>query len=545
MGNSMNPFAMFDREYLASVIPIEDVLARYAGVDIGTVTNQKRIKCPLPDHTGDRSGKNMVVYHNTNSCHCFSCGGSADSVSLARKFNPNSHLTDFYYQLAQDFGIPLEACSDIAERQQAQKEHRKVYSDFFPLNNTELEEIGLLVEPAKKELTSEEQAEQQAEFAKTVRFLDECKKHLYETNYHRGLSNQTLEHFGCGFDPSWQNPTNEYERQLPRLIIPTGEHSYLARLAVKLPDDKENDRFRCRKVGKVPIFNSSVLKEDKPVFVVEGEIDAMSFHDVGANAVGLGGTSGVNALLKTFEQEHPKQPIVVALDNDTAGRNAKSRLIEGLDRLGVMYIVADVCAPYKDANEALNADRVEFAKTVHETATYASRMKSKERYIPEKVKLALDDAPAFQAQLPAGSASIWQMWRESDDKGRAEVEATIAEKIGGIIAQYQKISDACRQECQALEAKYTPEQWKKNIACYEGYNKFVKENPTGKLHISPEILAGIKDAASLTFSNDIGVKASERLQHFTEMKEKVEAHMQDREKFYKENPPKGKQWGRG
>ena len=545
MGNSLNPPLNFDRKYLASVIPIEDVLTRYAGVDVGSGRRSSRIKCPLPDHTGDRSGKNMSVDHDKNTCHCFSCNGGGDSVAVARMFNPNAHWIDFCYQLAQDFGVPLEACSDIMERQQAQKEHRKFFSDFFPLKNSDLEELGLLVEGAKKELTPEEHMKQQQEFEKTKQFLEECKKHLNDTDYHRGLSNQTLEHFGCGFCPSWQNPTSEFDRKLPRLIIPTGEHSYLARSTVKFPDKQEDKHFKCRKVGNVPIFNSAVLEEDKPIFVVEGEIDAMSFHDVGANALGLGGTGGVNMLLRKFEQEHPKQAIIVALDNDNAGENAKSLLIEGLDKLGVMYIVADVCAPYKDANEALNADRAEFAKTVHDTATYAMRMKNKERYIPESVKLALNDTPAFQTQLPAGSASIWQVWRESDPKGKSEVEATIVEKINSVIAQYQRVADACQRECQALEGKYSPEQWQKNMACYEGYNKFVKENPTGRLHISPQILEGIKDAATMMFSNDIGVKAAERIQHFTEMRQKVEAQTQARDKFYKENPPKGKQWGRG
>ena len=118
----------------------------------------------------------------------------------------------------------------------------------------------------------------------------------------------------------------------PRLIIPTGRTSYLAR-DVRGKDERSEQeaRYTKVKVGKTRLFNAEALDTaEKPVFIVEGEIDAMSIVEAGGEAVGLGSASNVRLLLERLAEKKPAQPLILALDNDERGRKASCELEDGL-----------------------------------------------------------------------------------------------------------------------------------------------------------------------------------------------------------------------
>ena len=116
---------------------------------------------------------------------------------------------------------------------------------------------------------------------------------LAQTDYpqRRGLSAATCARFHLGYDPAWRNPkAPETVPPSPRLIIPTGRTSYLAR-DVRGKDElsEQEARYTKVKVGKTRLFNAEALDTaEKPVFIVEGEIDAMSIVEAGGEAVAYG-----------------------------------------------------------------------------------------------------------------------------------------------------------------------------------------------------------------------------------------------------------------
>ena len=188
-----------------------------------------------------------------------------------------------------------------------------------------------------------------------------CHKRIAETDYHRGLSAETLERFNIGYDPAWRHPKAVAEGwnppASPRLIIPTSASSYLARDArPEIPENQQ--KYSKTKVGQVHIFNLAALDdESKPCFIVEGEIDALSIIEVGGNALALGSVSNAKKLLKELEGRELKQPLVISLDNDSAGEKASNVLENGLQARGLPFYRLNPCEGYKDANEALQKDR--------------------------------------------------------------------------------------------------------------------------------------------------------------------------------------------
>lgn len=210
-------------------------------------------------------------------------------------------------------------------------------------------------------------------------FFLQANRDIAKTSYHRGLTLETLNRFKLGYVESWTHPKAPQAPPSPRLIIPTSKHSYLAR------DTRDNltpeqAQYAKSKVGKVRIFNSKALyTASKPVFIVEGELDALSIIDVGGEAVALGSTANRRALLTMLESQRPAQPLIIAMDNDEAGSKANRELAEGLERLKITFYRLDIAKPYKDANEALNADREAFRAAVEQAENIEAEMMEAER----------------------------------------------------------------------------------------------------------------------------------------------------------------------
>lgn len=217
--------------------------------------------------------------------------------------------------------------------------------------------------------------------------LSEADKKLFEPLYEagvqylekRGISLQTARQWKIGYLGSWTSPTAiahglkpEKANKTPRLIIPTGKNSYIAR---DTRDDipQEQQKYRKMKEGSAQFFNGKALKlSSTPVFVVEGEIDALSILEAGCPAVALGSVALVSKLAqqvkKIKESQKDYHPnLLLALDNDKSGRLAQQKLIAMLQRINVEYHPVQIARGYKDANEALVNNREQFIEDVQST----------------------------------------------------------------------------------------------------------------------------------------------------------------------------------
>lgn len=209
--------------------------------------------------------------------------------------------------------------------------------------------------------------------------IEKYEKLIENTDYYkkRGLSIETARAFHLGYCPSWIHPlcrNDKEHKQIPseRLIIPTSEGHYIARAISNTIDKK----YKAMKAGASKLFCVDYLltsKANENVYVVEGEIDAMSFYEVGAKAVAIGGVSMINEILMFLNQNHKniKCNIVFALDNDQKGEESSillgNTLYEHSSDYPSTYSFADVDMLYchrKDANEALCNDRDKFKKNI-------------------------------------------------------------------------------------------------------------------------------------------------------------------------------------
>lgn len=166
----------------------------------------------------------------------------------------------------------------------------------------------------------------------------------------RGLSEFTLKGGNVGFD------NNYLGRGFPVVVFGhEGGQGYNARRIDLEPGDKTTQRFY-KGANQAPGFfevpGALTAEEETPLFVVEGEIDALSLLEAGGlDVLALSGQG-----YRRFIEADIKRPVILALDNDTSGREASEKIRAALEARGIETHVINLYGKHKDANEALLND---------------------------------------------------------------------------------------------------------------------------------------------------------------------------------------------
>ena len=213
-----------------------------------------------------------------------------------------------------------------------------------------------------------------------TQFFIEAQKNLSDPDCveylkKRGISQETAKKYGLGYVKDWQSPKgllkNKNLPNTPRVIIPTSDYSYATRdIRDELTDEQK--KYSKTKEGGVNIFNVEALKQELPCFVTEGEFDALSFLELGYNAVSLGSASNTRSFLKKIKELSNNCSLIIVLDSDDVGIKAVSALQEGLTEISnlkpnINFFIPDkFCGTYKDANEFLVKDKVGFGNEIKE-----------------------------------------------------------------------------------------------------------------------------------------------------------------------------------
>lgn len=310
--------------------------------------------CPLCGSGEGHNGTGAFSIKDGTSWKCFSCNEGGDIFDLIGKYEG---ITDYSEQLKRAgelFGVSID--SYRATAQEDFREYQK--------------------QPKTEQYTHNSIHTTATDY---TQFFLQANRDIEKTNYHRGLSLDTLNRFKIGYVESWRPPKAPNAPASPRLIIPTSKESYLARdTREQIPEEQKP--YSKIKVGSIHLFNAKALQNaTKPIFIVEGELDALSIIEVGGEAVALGTTTKVKSLLELLKTKKPEQPLIISLDNDEAGEKAYRELSEGLKGLGIPFYRLNPAGEYKDANEALQGNRealrqaVEEAEHIQDEAEQAQR----------------------------------------------------------------------------------------------------------------------------------------------------------------------------
>ena len=323
-----------DREQARETVKgyIEDYL-RGKGIN-----PRRQFNCLNPDHADKHPS--MGYDSKQQRCHCFACNATYDIFDLIGMDYGLTDSKDIFNKAYELYGLKIDEKADkpvkvsTGDNKPQKKPEEKM--DYYQKTRAALTEDS----PAAKYICD------------------------------RGISLKTAAAFWLGYDESYNtfNIDNDGQNSFAQwraLIIPTGRDSFIARNIDRPQAPEKKNRYR--KKGASLIFNSKALyNADKPIFVVEGEIDALSIIEAGGQAIGLGSTSNIRQLMEIIEKQKPTQTLILALDKDEEGQKAETDIANLLTGFNIPYYKYNITGAAKDANEALQIDREGFIEVIKE-----------------------------------------------------------------------------------------------------------------------------------------------------------------------------------
>jgi len=292
--------------------------------------------CPVCGNGSGKDGTGVrLIKGQTFRYKCFKCGTSGDVINF---YAAEHHMSnaDAIVEVFRLYGLSTAENISISKVADGQ-------SDTTDLAE-ELKILNMIAED-----------------------ISRATENLSETDYFskRGISKEVASRYGCGFVKGWTHPKKRGDKNVipsDRVIIPTSAESYVARAV----DDK--NRLPKMKAGASNIFNVEILKTSRQnVVVVEGEFDALSVIEAGNDAVALGSTTNVDKFLSWLKENNvvPQKPLIIDLDDDSAGKTATKKLAEGLRKMQIRYFpISLVLSNCKDQNESLVKSRQKFIERV-------------------------------------------------------------------------------------------------------------------------------------------------------------------------------------
>lgn len=179
----------------------------------------------------------------------------------------------------------------------------------------------------------------------------------------RGLTFETLNRYLCGYAVCYGM---RGEPSLPHVIIPTSFNHYLARLVGSPDDYPEANGIKINPKphhGAKELFGLKLALNDDPIiFLVEGEIDAMTIWQAsGFNVIAISGSALQDKMRDRLKHIGAKN-FIVLFDNDDTGRDKAPLVVNALNFVGHNVATFILSETYKDANDFLAAAPVAFAE---------------------------------------------------------------------------------------------------------------------------------------------------------------------------------------
>lgn len=199
-----------------------------------------------------------------------------------------------------------------------------------------------------------------AEYLRLIKLdIAEAQKHLDELpeNQRRGLTLETLRHFGCGYLSDWILTKSRAEfvcglyvkeftgepKHLPppskRIIIPTPSMEHLNGVATERLE--VNQAYWKQHAGSMELFGDLNAINSDLIVVVEGEVDAMSIWQCSSGQIAVVAILGCGNWKKTLLpklKELREKKLLLLLDADAAGKKSANKLLADLLARGCLAV---------------------------------------------------------------------------------------------------------------------------------------------------------------------------------------------------------------
>ena len=176
----------------------------------------------------------------------------------------------------------------------------------------------------------------------------------------RGISKATLSHWKVSESTEYFPQISKSRKAINFNYYRNGEL-----INVKYRDGEKN--FKLVSGAELIFYGLDNIKESKKIYIVEGEMDALSLHEAGIYSVVSvpnGASKGNNRLEyldNCYQYFEDKEEIVLCTDNDEAGLALRNELARRLGKYRCSYVEFQ---EYKDANDVLTNKGAEVLRNI-------------------------------------------------------------------------------------------------------------------------------------------------------------------------------------
>lgn len=206
--------------------------------------------------------------------------------------------------------------------------------------------------------------EDSKEIVKPIHRLEKLSKEFLDNFENvRKISNNTLLRFGVTEAIEWMPKAKKEIKVVCFNYLRNGE-------LINIKFRGKNKDMKLAKDAELIFYNLDAIQDTEDCVICEGEIDNLSFYEAGVHncvSVPNGANSNLKYIDNCYEYFINKKKIVIATDNDEAGRKLREELMFrfGVDRC---YMV-DFPQDCKDANDVLVKYGKDELKRIIENAT--------------------------------------------------------------------------------------------------------------------------------------------------------------------------------
>ena len=263
---------------------------------------------------------------------------------------------------------------------------------IWQCNETEaLERAGYILDghqEHKEHIKHQEYKKEAADYTSNYKKWHEAlkaSKEALDYLHKRGISDASIDRFNLGYCENWRHSkAGEKVPPTKRIIIPRSAATFTARRIDKPTKDIELNYIKQVEGRQKDLFNLEAISGETPI-ICEGELDAISLYQAGADSVIAIGT--ITNIHKIVEEavKHPQGVYILALDNDEdkangthPGQDAQKKLAAEMKEAGLSVLSFDPKKVYgdaKDANEAFVKDRERLEKMISIMQAKAQEMK--------------------------------------------------------------------------------------------------------------------------------------------------------------------------
>ncbi|MCF0163455.1 MAG: toprim domain-containing protein [Fusobacterium necrophorum] len=301
------------------------------------VNPQKNFRCFSPTH--EDKNPSMSFYKPANICKCFACGEKYDIFKL----------------IGLEYGISSwkEQEEKVLDLYLHPEKIRSINEGIYSKKNVEV--------PLEYDISPIQEKERKVK--NYLKYYMVCKNKIEMSSYleKRGISQEIIKKHSIGYDPNFKDYITKQIN--PSLIIPINEECFISRSVLENVEHKN----RYRRIGN-GVLGENLLKEtEEGIYIVEGEIDALSIETVGGKAIAAP-TQYFSVLIEKIKESKKSHIFYLMLDQDEQGKKAQAHFFQELSSFSNIQVIGtNVLEEYKDANEFLQKNPKEFKKIIEHT----------------------------------------------------------------------------------------------------------------------------------------------------------------------------------